>query len=277
MLQLNPSLMQQSPMASLCNRKRPNADHLSQVNPAAKGLEAARRHRGTYFPPSFWDGLPEVSLTPPALRELGRRNRVQRHAPTATAPSGVISIARFARHGGPDLRHLRGFPAPMESTPSSKSSRSRRTQSTTATGVGSKNSMSSAHDKNCRVHLVDDGVYPVGHDHHDDLPGAEPRNWDSVHDQLLVARASLSSSSFFQSAFREFREKNDRAAFESDGMATAVAIICGDRDIPNKQNILFIELEPITNDNAVNPERTRFRQGPCQPDALARYAQDRAR
>ncbi|KND86759.1 hypothetical protein TOPH_08623 [Tolypocladium ophioglossoides CBS 100239] len=137
----------------------------------------------------------------------------------------------------------------MASTPSPTPSRGRRTQSTKAIGVGGKPRKPSTYDKNFEEHLVDHNVYPVGYDY-DDFTDPEPRNLGSVHDGLLAARASLSPSSFSHSAFRDFRRKNNQAAFEGDVMATVVTTICGGRNIHNKQNVLFTELEPITNNEA---------------------------
>lgn len=75
-------------------------------------------------PPSrFWDHLSEIPLTRNALRELGNRNAKVSHGSPATqtccetgchqltnlfSPTDLRRITRFARHGGPDLKDLRG-------------------------------------------------------------------------------------------------------------------------------------------------------------------------
>lgn len=68
-----------------------------------------RHHISLNFSPEFWDNLSNIWLTPRALRELDRRNNIQ-SSPEPTPPGEVYSrdLARFARHGGPDLQHLRG-------------------------------------------------------------------------------------------------------------------------------------------------------------------------
>jgi hypothetical protein len=58
------------------------------------------------FPAEFWDNLDRIWLTPRALREFDRRNRLQ---PTLLAPKQhTTDLARFARGGGPDTSDLRG-------------------------------------------------------------------------------------------------------------------------------------------------------------------------
>ncbi|PWI64308.1 hypothetical protein PCL_11279 [Purpureocillium lilacinum] len=224
-----------------------------RASPPAKRCRFTGERRPTNFPPLFWDNLSNVSLTTRALRELDRRNEAQQHSPISSGSGEAVpkDKARFARHGGPDLRHLRGFPAPMASTQSSKTSR--RTQSTEATSVGGRSSKSSAYNKNFQEHLIDHGVYLA------DQTDAEPRNLDSLHDQLLVPRTSLSPSTFSQPKFRDFQKKNNQVAFESDVMRTILPVLCGDHDdIPSQQNVLFTELEPITNNTAVKPKPDLF-------------------
>ncbi|UPK96331.1 hypothetical protein LCI18_007266 [Fusarium solani-melongenae] len=74
----------------------------------------------------------------------------------------------------------------------------------------------------------------------------------------MAERASLSPSRFPSSAFRDFKKKNARAEFESDVMKNIIPVLCGDANIPNQQNILFTELDAITNNNAVKPKPDFF-------------------
>ncbi|XP_044722090.1 uncharacterized protein HRG_05005 [Hirsutella rhossiliensis] len=177
-------------MASVCNRKRPNTDRLSQDSTPARRLKAARGHRETNFPPSFWDDLSKVWLTPRALRELDRRSKAPRQPTLPIAPVDG-DLARFARRGGPDLRHLRGFSGPTQDTPvmdatpsSSTPSRSRRTQSTKAIKVDTRSGKSSAYNKDFQQHLIDHKIYPVGYDYTDGLPDPEPGNLGDTYDEL---------------------------------------------------------------------------------------------
>lgn len=146
----------------------------------------------------------------------------------------------------------------MDAPPSAALSPSQRTQSTNASAA-IRSRRSSAYDKAFRQHLIDHDIFPEGHEHADGLLGPEPSNLDSVHEELLARRASLSVSSFPQSAFREFKQGNNRATFENDVMAAVIPILCGDSSIPSKQHVLFTELEPITHEGgAVKPKPDFF-------------------
>ena len=84
------------------SRKRQRSDDRSQ------NITPAKRPK-LNFSPAFWDRLSEIPLTARALRELDRRNKTTR--PSVNHPSPKVhtrNLGRFARHGGPDLRHLRG-------------------------------------------------------------------------------------------------------------------------------------------------------------------------
>lgn len=109
MLQSSLNSLQVS-MASLHNRKRRNSDDSNNVNATAKRTKFTAVQNTSNHPPKFWDNLSKVWLTPRALRELDRRNDTNSSTIKTTTPSGVTAttLARFARHGGPDLRHLRG-------------------------------------------------------------------------------------------------------------------------------------------------------------------------
>jgi hypothetical protein len=83
----------------------PAAD--SQPQSQAKRRKRSRRspHR---TPPEFWDNLSRVPLCRRALREFDRRT-VRPVTPKLPVPSVVKGdLKRFARHGGPDLRDIRG-------------------------------------------------------------------------------------------------------------------------------------------------------------------------
>ena len=98
-------------MARLQTRKRRWIDGPSHQQPPMKKISSTWNHHSPYnFSPKFWDTLSKVWLTPRALRELDRRNNLQPLAPEPSAPASAFSmdLGRFARRGGPDLRHLRG-------------------------------------------------------------------------------------------------------------------------------------------------------------------------
>ena len=55
----------------------------------------------------FWNSLDKAHLTRTALSEIDQRNALKPRPPPAVGVAPA-DIARFARHGGPDLCHLRG-------------------------------------------------------------------------------------------------------------------------------------------------------------------------
>ncbi|KAI0399450.1 hypothetical protein F4802DRAFT_37074 [Xylaria palmicola] len=249
-------------MARPPNRKRHWAGDPSQEQPPTKKIRSKRKYRSPLnFSPGFWDHLSKVWLTPRALRELDRRNNPQPLPTEPSAPTSGYSIdlARFARHGGPDLHHLRGHPEPAQPMASSRSSasRSRRTQDTQSTPGTSLTSegRSSAYNKVFEQHLIDNQIYPEGYDHPDDRPTPRPNNFGPP---PSTSRPSLPPSRFSESAFQNFKKQNRQAVFENDVMADVIPVICGDTDIPNKRNVLFTELKAITTADLVKPKPDFF-------------------
>ncbi|KAH6628901.1 hypothetical protein F5144DRAFT_580431 [Chaetomium tenue] len=145
-------------MASMQSRKRPRADDLSQKHRPKKIKSIGERHRPSNFPPEFWDNLSKVPLTRRALREVDRRNSARPALGPAAFAMHTTDRAHFAKHGGPDLCHLRGYPEPKHegdihiraSIPSTVSS-SQRTKVTKATT--STPNKSSVYDKAFEQHL----------------------------------------------------------------------------------------------------------------------------
>lgn len=96
------------------NQKRQSVEEPPRNNPPAKRVETAMPNERDNYPPEFWDDLSRVWLTPRALRECDRRNRTPSASFTApqvhsTAPKvHSAELAQFAKHGGPDLRDIRG-------------------------------------------------------------------------------------------------------------------------------------------------------------------------
>ncbi|KAI3317910.1 hypothetical protein HD806DRAFT_550099 [Xylariaceae sp. AK1471] len=245
-------------MARPQDRKRQHADNGAQDENPTKKIKSRGHHHSLNFSPAFWDNLSKVWLTPRALRELDRRNHIRPRL--EPSPPGEVSskhLARFARHGGPDLGHLRGCPEPrlntMASNRSSRSSSpSRNTQTTNATSVSSKARRSSAYDDNFEQHLNDNGInlpqYP--------LPGnrrpPKPENIDHLLPALFASRASLSPSRFDESAFEGFQQKNESRS-EGTVMRTVIPIIAGNADIPNEGYLPFTNLRSLTNKANIKP------------------------
>ncbi|KAM7210664.1 hypothetical protein V8F06_013947 [Rhypophila decipiens] len=243
-------------MARQQNRKSPRADDLPQEHhPGKKIRSEGSFKRSSNFSPEFWDNLSKVWLTPRALRELDRRNDAQ---PTSKPPAPAVytkDLARFARHGGPDLRHLRGYPEPRDHRLNMSSSRasdsSRYTISTKATSVSSKAKRSSAYDNDFEQHLIDHNVYLEGYEYTGDRQTPEPGNMDEVHLELLAGRASLSPSHFPEPVFRDFKRKNNTKS-EGTIMRNVIPIITGNTSIPNEGNLRFTNFKSLTGGLTVN-------------------------
>jgi hypothetical protein len=85
----------------------PPPDSHLQPEPPTKHQKHLRR------PPGFWDNLSQVPLCRGALREFDRRTvrPIATHKPlvrSALKEDLVKQLKRYARHGGPDLRDIRG-------------------------------------------------------------------------------------------------------------------------------------------------------------------------
>lgn len=147
---------------------------------------------------------------------------------------------------------------------SSRSSRSRQaTQYTKATSVSARSGKSSAYGPEFEQHLTDYNIYPPLYDFPNNRPTPKPNNVSEIRPLLSSIRPSLSPSRFTESAFEGFQRKNAQVVFENDIMSTVLPMLCGDTDIPNKQNVLFTELRPMTTYNIA--VRGRITLGPYQP------------
>ncbi|KID95607.1 hypothetical protein MAJ_08466, partial [Metarhizium majus ARSEF 297] len=221
-------------------------------------VQKAKATEEDNFSPAFWDNLSKVWLTPRALRELDRRNKANPVATYSSASIGLITtnLARFARRGGPDLRHLRGYPEPKYaakmSSDRSFTSSSRRTQSTKATTVSLESKRSSAYTKNFEQDLIDNKIYPEGYEYANNRSTPEPNNLDDIIQDLSNPRASLSPSRFSSSAFKHFKQANSRVISEGKVMSNILPTICGYADIPNEGNLPFTNLESITRGKTVD-------------------------
>ncbi|KAL2176560.1 uncharacterized protein P884DRAFT_260578 [Thermothelomyces heterothallicus CBS 202.75] len=230
-------------MARAQPRKRARADDLSQVHCPNKKIKSRDRlHGSSNFSPEFWDNLSKVWLTPRALRELDRRNSTQGPEPAMPAVY-TTDLARFARHGGPDLRRLWGYPESKSAirTMSSRRSialsiqRTKSTKSTKATDVSSRTKPSSAYDKNFEQHLNDNNVY---------LHGRKSKPNNKV--DLYKSRPSLSPSKFSDSAFEHFQDEHDHLCSKGDVIRRIIPVISGSANIHNSGEVLFNNLESIT-------------------------------
>ena len=134
---------------------------------------------------------------------------------------------------------------------SSHSSGSRQTKSTVPTSADSKTKRSSAYDNDFEQHLVDHHIYVEGYEYPDGRLTPEPA-LEGFRQSLAQPRPSLSPSRWPDSKFKDFKHKNARVIDEGDVMRDVVPIMCGDADIPSRQNLLFTRLDPIANDTTVD-------------------------
>ncbi|KAM3549991.1 hypothetical protein ARSEF4850_008567 [Beauveria asiatica] len=251
------SISEQQSVCNVQNRKRLNPYDTTQDSPPAKRIKSTTAVRvASNFPPKFWNNLSKVWLTPRALREKDRRNGARIPGTVSAASVTATTLARFARRGGPDLRHLRGYPEPKHAArmssnrPSTTSSR--RTPSTKATSVSSRAKRSSAYDKDFEQDLIDHSVYIEGFEYTDGRSTPEPDNLNDIVKVLAQPRASLSPSQFSTSAFKNFKLANSRVVSESKVMADILPIIRGKSEISNEGNLPFTNFESITNGATVD-------------------------
>jgi hypothetical protein len=140
----------------------------------------------------------------------------------------------------------------------SRSSRHTRNTDATSNVEKSKKSSASSRGPEFEQHLIDHRIYPEGYEYPEDRSTPEPSNLTQILQDLSVPRASLSPSYFPDSEFRNFKRNNTRVVLEDDVMNDIIPTICGNTDIPHKKNIMFTELEPITNEKATKPKPDFF-------------------
>ncbi|KAI1388614.1 uncharacterized protein F4822DRAFT_429231 [Hypoxylon trugodes] len=265
------------------------ADHDPTEPPAKKtktqsetGFEAWASWK---YPPEFWARLSEISLTPRAIEEHNRRLRLQHH-PSPPLPGQkepvehlvhrlpARHLARFSRHGGPDLSGLRGYPVTMRqlsvAMSASQSSQSRATMCvdptstfpTSVTTKTTKTKKTTPYDRNFDLHLTDHSIHPV-------YSSREP-NLVEIMTAIAVPRPSLSPSKFFNSTFKAFQESNARAKDEDDVLANVLPTILGPRQTAHAtaRNTVFTNLEPLT-DGTIPPPRPDIYYG-AHPEELSR-------
>src|SRR5437667_1360819 len=121
-----------------------------------------------------------------------------------------------------------------------RSTNSKSTPKTTTTRK------SSAYNRNFEQNLIDHSIYPDEYDYPDNHVPPEPNNWEEINDRLAQPRPSLSPSQFSDGAFRDFRRTNARALSEGKVMRTAFPTIVGNANIPTEGDLLFTNLEPLT-------------------------------
>ncbi|MCJ1270937.1 hypothetical protein MMC22_010835 [Lobaria immixta] len=265
----------------LCAEVEPATDFSLQPTSKRGKLEKHQRHRTAS---RFWDNLSRLWLTPRALREFDRRT-VRSAAPAPPEWTGkekfdLAQLKRFARHGGPSLCNLRGYSGPESAAPSSRtmdSSQSgsrKRAKTGRAPNAASNARRTSAYDPIFEQHLIDHGIYPHGYGHGDNDNGSVyPDNWEEIDEMLARPRRSLSPSRFPREAFLQFEKTNTEALSENTVMSKAFPIIAGTANIPSEQNILFGNLEDLT-DGIIVQARPDFYDG-SRPAELDQHIREK--
>ncbi|KAL9129942.1 MAG: hypothetical protein Q9217_001744 [Psora testacea] len=241
----------------------------SSPHPPAKQqkLEEQRRHR---TPSSFWDNLSRQWLTLGTLREFDRRTvwPTVPLPPQWTGRTGkdyidLAKLKRFAKHGGPNLIDIRGYPDPETSVPSnltmdlSQSGPRKRAKTGTESGTAS-SIRTSAYGLAFEQHLIDHGIYPEGYN--EDKETEEPAYIEDINRRLAQPRPSLSPSRFTHKEFLEFKQKNRKALTENKVMSKVFPIIAGSADIPSQENLRFTNLKNLT-DGSITKAQPDFYDG----------------
>ncbi|KAH8765309.1 hypothetical protein F5883DRAFT_630034 [Diaporthe sp. PMI_573] len=262
-------------------KKRQRADEPAQGD--QKRPRPVVEHPNSWqYPPEFWDRLSNVPLIYSAVEELERRTftRPSYPAPLTRLAQDVTPTAelvQFARHGGPDLRDLRGYPpATTNKQPAgaiSFSSRSRATKLTDPTtlpitsGTTTTKKLTTPYNGGFEQHLTDHGVYPIYSSKKPDLEEAMAA--------IAVPRLSLSPSKFSDSAFETFQESNARAKDKDDVLADVIPTILGPSQASHycARNTVFANLEPLTDDTIAAPKPDIYYG--AYPEQLARSARNK--
>jgi hypothetical protein len=122
----------------------------------------------------------------------------------------------------------------------SSSQRTKSTKSTKATSATPKKS--SAYDKAFEQHLNDSNIY---------LHGRKSKPKQDTTD-LHQSRPSLSPSKFSDGAFERFQDEHDHLGSEGDVMRKVIPVITGNANIPNSGDVLFNNLQSITDGETVD-------------------------
>ncbi|KAL8296420.1 hypothetical protein RB597_005820 [Gaeumannomyces tritici] len=249
-------------MARPQTRKRRRADESSRDLPSKKRRQDDRDpddYLVTWrYPPEFWDRLSKIPLIVDALDELERRNNTRLSFPPPPtqltpdlSPAATKGLARFAKHGGPDLCDLRGYPEPIDRRPACdmSSSQGRATASTNPTTLTSTSGTTKS-KKSITVyhpafdqHLTDHSIHPL-------RKSRKPKEDDrrDITEALAAPRPSLSPSKFSDSAFEEFENATLEAKDEEAVKANVIPTIAGARraDHPCARDTVFGNLDPLT-------------------------------
>ncbi|OAA63502.1 hypothetical protein SPI_03665 [Niveomyces insectorum RCEF 264] len=224
-----------------------------------------RKKRHPIYPPRFWDNVSKLFLERRALRELDRRNdeaaddssteeesKSPSHGTAVGETMGFSGpqersavLLRFARHGGPDLTHLRGYRPKgarrkkfrkvkysgevSEEIPS-------RELSTLTTGL---------HGRCLEQHLIDHNILPP---YYKDRKGNEapvPANLEEIRQAIGRRRPSLSSSRCTNDDFDTFAKVCNQYQ-PTVHMDKALSIITGRHGLSETYAVDFSNMDDLT-------------------------------
>ena len=86
----------------------------------------------------------------------------------------------------------------------------------------------------------------------------EPNNWTEINRRIAQPRPSLSPSRFSESAFKAFRKANREPLTEDSVMSKIFPVIAGTADIPSERNLLFGNLEDLTDGSITKAKPDHF-------------------
>ncbi|KAG9256848.1 uncharacterized protein F5Z01DRAFT_634414 [Emericellopsis atlantica] len=223
------------------------------------------------FPPTFYDKLSKVWLTPLALQELDRQSAPQHqlklgvsktsHASARRGGSSTLDSTRFASACGPDICDIRGLPRTDQSMQYHEPTRRETTKPTRV----SAQKRSIAYDANFRQHCEDHHMYPPFYRFPDSRRPPKPANLNEIRQALKVPSGSLSPSTASESAFEDF-QCTSMTGSESTLMAKVIPFITGDTDIPNEGHLPFTNLDERTKNITLRPNPDFF--DGARPEAI---------
>ncbi|POS73710.1 hypothetical protein DHEL01_v207901 [Diaporthe helianthi] len=200
-----------------------------------------------HYPPEFWDRLSKIPLTRSALKELDRRNGAR---PAFSPPPTSLArdLARFARHGGPDLRGLRGCVAPAKSKRQHTGATNSSSQSKDPSSTAMTSKRSSPYDPGFDQHLTDHGIHTIWK--------SQKPNLEQTRAALAIRRPSLTPCDFSESAFETFQQTAAQAKDERDVLDDVFPTITGPlrNNYPSTKSMVFGNLEPLTTGTITAPK-----------------------
>ncbi|CAK7568027.1 MAG: hypothetical protein SEPTF4163_006006, partial [Sporothrix epigloea] len=261
-------------MATSQDLKRQRADETTVVCASAKKtktrseLELEAWYAWEY-PPEFYDRLSKISLNPLALDELQRRIRTRRTFPSRPVNSsdsilrgitGRQDLVRFARHGGPDLCDLRGYPFPPTQAPppvavdagqghrAASGLQSVTEPSTEATRKTPNSQKTGPFNFDFDSHLTDHHIYSRNL--------TQKPNLLEIREALAVPLPGDLHSQFTEDAFEAFSASVLDARSGGDVLANITPTLLGQNvaNYDTARNLIFGNIKPLTDGSLVAPK-----------------------